>query len=171
MAPDLTPLNIVSAAALDTVPVAMMRAASSFVAGSLDDVDGALAAWAARPPAAAVAVDLIGHSTRDHQLLRIGSSTIDALDLGVLRWFERIARGGVLRQINAVCLRLLGCETALSASGQRTMRLLAAALGMPVYGTCKRISRMHHDEQGFDPRFQHVLVEAAPRRPWLQLAA
>jgi hypothetical protein len=77
----------------------------------------------------------------------------------------------VLRQINAVCLRLLGCETALSASGQRTMRLLAAALGMPVYGTCKRISRMHHDEQGFDPRFQHVLVEAAPRRPWLQLAA
>ena len=171
MAPDLIPLNLVSATALETVPPAMMRAASSFVARSLHDLEPALEDWAARPPAAAVAIDLIGHSTRDHQLLRLGSSTIDALDLGVLRCFERIARSGVLREINAVCLRLIGCETALSASGQRTMRLLAAVLRMPVYGTRRRISRTHHDARGFDPRFQHVLVEAAPRdQPWRQLA-
>ena len=89
-------------------------------------------------------------------------------DLGVRRFFEDVARSGVLREVNAVCLRLIGCETARSPSGQRTLRLLAALLAMPVYGTRKRISRMHNTQAGFDPRFQHVLVEVAPRRPpWL----
>ena len=110
-----------------------------------------------------MAVDLVGHSTRDHQLLRLGATVIDALDLGVLRFFEGIARSGRLREIGAVCVRLLGCETAMSPSGQRTMRILSATLGVPVYGSRKRLSRTHHTERGFNPVFQHVLVEAAPR--------
>ncbi len=167
---DPTPLNIVSAQALETVPEAMLRAASTFVATSLQDVARALEIQASRPRVASLAIDLVGHSTRDHQLLRLGASTIDALDGTVLRFFERIAGSGILSDVNAVCLRLLGCETAMSPSGQRTMRLLASALRLPVYGTRKRLSRMHHTEIGFDPRFQHVLVEAVQRRtPWRSL--
>jgi hypothetical protein len=163
-----TPLNIVSNRALETIPDAMAHAPSTVIATSLEDVTRALDMQAARPRAAALAINLVGHSTRDHQLLRLGSTTIDMLDLGVRRFFEAIARRGILRDLNAVCLRLLGCETARSPSGQRTMRLLAAVLELPVYGTRKRLSRMHNTELGFDPAFAHVLVEAAPRRaPWL----
>src|ERR1044071_7942522 len=142
-----TPLNIVSNRALETIPEAMARGANTVIAASLHDVTRALEAQAARPR---------------------GATTIDALDLGVRRFFEHLARSGILRDINAVCLRLIGCETALSVSGQRTMRLLAAVLGMPVYGTRKRISRMHNTELGFRPLFEHLLGEAAPRKaPWL----
>ena len=163
-----TPLNIVSNRALETIPDAMAHAGSTVIASSLDDVARALHLQASRPRAAALAVNLVGHSTRDHQLLRLGSTTIDMLDLGVRRFFEAIARRGILRDLDAVCVRLLGCETARSPSGRRTMRLLAAVLDLPVYGTSKRLSRMHNTEFGFDPAFQHVLVEAAPRRaPWL----
>ena len=175
-APSVRPLNIVSVGALETVPDAMLRGPNTFVATSLRDVTRALEAQLATqggaPGVAAVAIDLVGHSTRDHQLLRLGSSVVDALDLTVLRFFERIARSGVLRNIGAACLRLLGCETAMSPSGQRTMRILTSVLGIRVYGSRKRLSRMHHTELGFDPRFQHVLVEAVDRKaPWRQLAA
>jgi hypothetical protein len=115
---------------------------------------------AGRPRAPALAIDRIGHSTRDHQLLRLGATPIDALDRGVLRFFERLAQSGLLRELNTVCLRLLGCETANSPSGRRTLRLLASVLELPVYGAKKRLSRLHHTNHGFDPRFQHVLVEA-----------
>lgn len=163
-----TPLNIVSNRALETIPDAMVRAANTAIAASLDDVVPALQAQAARPRAGALAVDLIGHSTRDHQLLRLGSTTIDLLDLGVRRFFEAIAARGLLRAADAVCVRLIGCETARSASGQRTLRLLAAIIDLPVHGTRARISRMHNTGRGFDPRFHHLLVEVAPRRvPWL----
>jgi len=166
------PLNIVSDRALETIPEGMARAANTFIATSLQDVTRALEVQAARPRVGALTVDLVGHSTRDHQLLRLGSTAIDALDLGVLRFFEGIARSGILRDIHAVCLRLLGCETAMSPSGQRTMRLLTSVLEIPVYGTRKRIGMRHHTELGFDPVFQHVLVEAPQRRaPWQKLAA
>ena len=165
-------INIVSIGALETIPDAMRCAANTFIATSLRDVGRALEVAAARPRAAALAIDLIGHSTRDHQLLRLGASTIDMLDPGVHRFFEDVARSGILRDLHATCLRLLGCETALSPSGQRTMRTLASVLRIPVYGSRKRLSRMHHTERGFHPRFQHVLVEAAQRgSPWLQLVA
>jgi hypothetical protein len=149
----LTPLNIVSAGALETISEPMARAANTFIVTSLPGMTHALEVQAARPRVAALAVDLVGHSTRDHQLLRLGSTTIDALDLGVLRFFERVARSGILCDINAVCLRLLGCETATSPSGQRTMRLLTSVLKIPVYGTRKRIMRTHYTERGFHPLF------------------
>jgi hypothetical protein len=166
-----TSLSIVSVGALETIPEAMLRAERTMVASSLADLVRALEAELARPRAAALAIDLIGHSTRDHQLLRLGATVIDALDLGVLRTFEAIARAGILGELRTVCLRLLGCETARSPSGQRTMRILRTVLGVPVLGSRTRLSRMHHGALGFDPRFQHVLVEAARRdAPWQQLA-
>ena len=164
---DLLPLNIVSARALETVPAAMLRAPTTFVAGSLDDLARALAVQATRPRVAPLAIDLVGHSTRDHQLLRLGATVIDALDLTVLQFFEDLVHAGLLGGVDAACLRLLGCATAVTPSGQRTMRLLTALLGIPVYGSRKRLSCMHHNEHGFDPRFDHVLVEAVQRRtPW-----
>jgi hypothetical protein len=165
------PLNIVSVRALETIPDAMARAPNTFIATSLLDMTRALEVQAAGGCTTAVAVDLVGHSTRDHQLLRLGSTAIDALDRGVLRFFEDVAASGILRDVHAACLRLLGCETAMSPSGLRTMRVLTSVLGIPVYGTRKRISRRHHTALGFDPVFQHVLVEAPDRRaPWRQLA-
>jgi hypothetical protein len=158
--------------AIETVPEAMLRAPTTFIAASQDDLTRALDVQASRPRATALAIDLIGHSTRDHQLLRLGSTVIDALDRTVMRSFEDLARSGVLQDINAVCLRLLGCATAVTPSGQRTMRTLTSLLEIPVYGSRKRLSCMHHNEHGFDPRFGHVLVEAVQRRsPWLQLGA
>ena len=154
-------LNVVSAGALDTISPAMARADNTFVARSLLDLGRALEAAAARPRTGPLAIDLVGHSTRDHQLLRLGSTTIDALDLGVLRWFEAVADSGILRELGAACLRLLGCATAMTPSGRRTIRLLAAVLGIPVYGTRKRISRMHHTDRGFNPQFHHVLVSSS----------
>jgi len=180
LAVHLRPLNIVSVGALETVPDAMLRGRNTFIATSLLDVTRALESSLAALGGerrgerrdAELAIDLVGHSTRDHQLLRLGATVVDALDLTVLRFFESIARSGILQEVGAACLRLLGCETAMSPSGQRTMRMLASALGIRVYGSRKRLSRMHHTELGFDPRFQHVLVEAVERRtPWRQLVA
>lgn len=160
----LTSLNIVSAGALETIPEGMRRASNTVIVASLQDLTHALEVHAAAPRVEALTVDLVGHSTRDHQLLRLGTTTIDALDLGVLRFFEGLARSSALRELNVACVRLLGCETAISGSGQRTLRLLASVLGIPVYGTLKRIRRTHHTERGFNPVFQHILVEASPRR-------
>src|SRR5262249_17392138 len=151
-------LNIVSIGALETISEAMLRAERTVVAGSLRDLLPALEAERARPRAAPLAIDLIGHSTRDHQLPRLGAAVIAAPGLGALRTFEAIARSGILGELRTVCLRLLGCETARSPSGQRTMRILRSALGVPVLGSRTRLSRMHHGALGFDPRFGRVLV-------------
>ena len=149
--------------ALETIPEAMLRAERTVVTTSLDDLVPALEAERARPRVAALAIDLIGHSTHDHRLLRLGATVIDALDLRVLRTFEAIARSGLVGELRTTCLRLLGCETARSPSGQRTMRILRTVVGVPVLGSRTRLSRMHHGALGFDPRFRHVLVEAARR--------
>jgi hypothetical protein len=165
----MTPLHIVSSRALDVVPATMLRAPTTVVAASLHDVTRALTAQAARPPTSPIAIDLVGHSTSAHQLLRLGSTVIDALDLAVFRFFEAIGRSGILRDINAVCLRLLGCETATSPCGVRTMRLLSSVLEIPVYGSRKRLSRTHHTAQGFNPIFRHVLVDATGDVPPAEL--
>jgi len=59
------------------------------------------------------------------------------------------------------CLRLLGCETAVSPGGQRTLRLLARTLRVPVLGSTRPLLKSHYDERGFNPAFAHVLVEAS----------
>ncbi len=66
--------------------------------------------------------------------------------------------------MNAVSLRLLGCETGVSPSGLRTLRLLADILGLPVVGSRKSLSRTHYTATGFNPLFGPVLVVSAPIR-------
>ena len=106
-------------------------------------------------------LDLIGHSTRDHHLLRLGATPIDMLDRQVARFFRSLAADQLLPRLQIVAVRLLGCETAVTDGGQRTLRMLAHALDLPVYGTSVRLLKSHSDAEGFNPAFSHVLVEAS----------
>jgi hypothetical protein len=114
-----------------------------------------------------VTLDLIGHSTREHQLLRLGQTPIDMLQPGVARFFGELAGTGLLPRLNVVAVRLLGCETAVTDAGQRTLRMLARTLRLKVYGTRKPLLKSHSIAGGFDPVFAHLLVEAStvPARP------
>ena len=105
-------------------------------------------------------LDLSGHSTRDHHLLRLGDTPIDMLDRRVAHWFRSLASEQVLQRLEVVAVRLLGCETAVSPAGQRTLRLLSDTLRIPVFGATKPLMKSHYDELGFNPAFAHLLVEA-----------
>ena len=114
-------------------------------------------------------LDLIGHSTREAKLLRLGTTVIDMCKPSVASWFEQLAADAVLDRLGVVAVRLLGCETAATPTSQLTIRLLASVLGMPVYGTRKIVLRSHYTDEGFDSRFTHVLIESTqlpnpPRR-------
>ena len=106
-------------------------------------------------------LDLIGHSTRHHHLLRLGGTPIDMLDPAVAQFFRNLARDGLLGDGKIVALRLLGCETAVSEAGRRTLRMLAQVLGLPVYGTRVPLLKSHSNATGFNAVFNHLLVEAA----------
>jgi hypothetical protein len=112
-------------------------------------------------PAAPMTLDLTGHSTAGHHLLRLGRTPIDMLDPAVARFFRAMAASGVLRRLRISAVRLLGCETAVTDGGQRTMRMLSRTLGMPVYGTLAPLLAGHHDANGFNPAYAHLLVEAS----------
>jgi hypothetical protein len=57
-------------------------------------------------------------------------------------------------------VRLLGCETAVTDAGQRTLRMLSQTLRLPVFGTTKPLLKSHSNSAGFDPAFAHILIEA-----------
>jgi hypothetical protein len=106
-------------------------------------------------------LDLIGHSTRDHHLLRLGQTPIDMLDRSVARFFRALADAHLLERLEIGAVRLLGCETAVTESGQRTLRMLARTLRLPAYGTLKPLLKSHSTSDGFNPAFVHILVEAS----------
>jgi hypothetical protein len=106
-------------------------------------------------------LDLIGHSTRHHHLLRLGGTPIDMLDRGVARFFHALADDTLLERLGVVAVRLLGCETAVTDGGRRTLRMLARTLRLPVYGTLVQLTKSHSTAEGFDPTFAHILVEAS----------
>jgi hypothetical protein len=108
-----------------------------------------------------VTLDLMGHSTRQHHLLRLGGTPIDMLNPLVARFFRQLADARLLPRLRIGAVRLLGCETAVSDAGQRTLRMLAQTLRMPVFGTLRPLLRSHANAGGFNPRFSHVLVEAS----------
>ena len=63
-------------------------------------------------------------------------------------------------QVTAV--RLLGCETAVTDAGQRTLRMLSQTLRLPVFGTRKPLLKSHCTSAGFDPAFAHILTVSRP---------
>ncbi|MEV4510498.1 hypothetical protein AB0K00_16205 [Dactylosporangium sp. NPDC049525] len=125
-------------------------------ASSLSDLRAVLttAAW----PTGPVYLDLIGHSTRGHHLLRIGHTPIDMLDRRVAVFFAGLATDGVLDRRDVVAVRLLGCQTAVTDPARRTLRMLSRTLGLPTYGTLVPLLKSHSDASGLSPRFAHVLA-------------
>jgi hypothetical protein len=113
------------------------------------------------PVAGPVTLDLIGHSTAQHHLLRLGNTAIDMLDRTVAGFFTDLAATGLLPRLGITAVRLLGCETAVTDAGQRTLRLLTATLRVPVYGTSKPLMKSHSDAAGFRSAFSHLLIEAS----------
>jgi hypothetical protein len=107
------------------------------------------------------ALDLSGHSTRDHHLLRLGDTPINMLDATVARFFRGLAETGILSHHGIVAVRLLGCETAVTDAGQRTLRMLWRTVNLPVFGTRKTLFKSHYNNGGFNPTFSHILVEAS----------
>ncbi len=155
-------IHVISADALSVLSEPLLRSARSAVVRSLAEIGPVLEAYAAEPIGPAVHVDLIGHSTRRSRLLQMGGTVVDLHDVRVRNVFEEIARSRVLPRAHAVSLRLLGCETAVSDTGKRTLRLLSDLLGLPVFGTNRRLSRTHYTVEGFNPLFGFALVEGAP---------
>jgi hypothetical protein len=136
---------------------------------SLDDVHAELKAIAASAPQGTRTLDVIGHSTRAHHFLRLGDTAIDMMRPAISRFFENLRDDALLPRIGVIAVRLLGCSTALLPSGQRTIQRLARTLDMPVYGSIKTLMHSHYTPDGFNPKFDHVLVEASqlpnpPRR-------
>jgi hypothetical protein len=153
-------LNIISPDAEGFLVGAEGRCAGRHRAGSLGDLRAVLEQQFDAPVVPRT-LDLIGHSTRDHHLLRLGEDRIDMLDPVVARFFRALAAEQVLTRLGVVAVRLLGCETAVSPTGQRTLRLLAHTLRRPVFGASKTLLKSHYDAHGFDPAFAHVLIEAS----------
>jgi hypothetical protein len=112
-------------------------------------------------PARPITLDLIGHGTRGHRLLRLGQTPIDMLNPHVAGFFATLARDQLLTRLHVTAVRLLGCETAVTDAGQRTLRMLSHALRLPVFGTTKPLFKSHSNSAGFDPAFAHILIEAA----------
>ena len=156
----LPSLNVISpdAEGLFFGPVA--RCANVHRASSLGELRAVLEGrlGAAGPP---VSLDLIGHSTRDHHLLRLGNTAIDMLDPVVARFFRSVADDRLLDRLGVAAVRLLGCETAVAPAGQRTMRMLARTVRLPVFGSVRSLMKSHYDHDGFDPAFARILVEAS----------
>jgi hypothetical protein len=156
----VTSLNVLSP---DVEPVFRGRRArlvGAHHANSLGELRGVLERCLDDAPSP-VTLDLIGHSTRDHHLLRLGQTPIDMLDPQVARFFRELATTRWLERLEVVAVRLLGCETVATDSGRRTLRLLSRTLRLPVFGTTKPVGKNHYNERGFDPEFARILVEAA----------
>jgi hypothetical protein len=127
-------------------------------AGSLVDLRDILERRLDDTPSPAT-LDLIGHSTREHRLLRLGRTPIDMLDPYVARFFGALAETRLLARAEIVSVRLLGCETAVTDAGRRTLRMLSWTLRLPLFGTLKPLLKSHSNAAGFDPVFSHLLVE------------
>lgn len=133
-------------------------------AASLADLRAVLDGRARDAPPGPVTLDLIGHSTRGHRLLRLGRTPVDMLDPVVAGFFRELAGDGTLARNAVTAVRLIGCETAVTDAGQRTMRMLARSIGVPVYGTLVPLLKSHFSADGFDPAFTGVLTVAQSPR-------
>jgi len=111
----------------------------------------------AEEPDGSAFLDLIGHTTRPHRLLRLGGDVIDMFDPAIAAFFAELASSRVLARLDVVGVRLLGCETAATPVGRRTLAQLARTLGVPVLGVRKPLLKSHWSASGFDPAFGHLL--------------
>jgi hypothetical protein len=83
------------------------------------------------------------------------------LDPAVARFFRAQAAADLMSSLGIGAVRLLGCQTAVTDAGQRTIRMLSRALRMPVYGTLVPLLGSHWQADEFNPAFAGLLVEAS----------
>ena len=105
--------------------------------------------------------DLLGHTTADHHLLRLGRTAIDMLDPVVARFFGTLAATGLLPALGIAAVRLLGRETAVTEAGHRTMRMLSSTLRLPVYGTLVPMLDDPWGQGAIEGAFGRLLIEAS----------
>ena len=163
MAPVMRPLNIMSPDAEPVYRGRVERCAEAHRASSLPELQAVLETLQGKAGSLGClrTLDLLGHSTSGHHLLRLGSTPIDMLDPVVARFFRTQAIADLMSSLGIGAVRLLGCETAVTDAGQRTVRMLSRALRMPVFGTLVPLHGSHWRADGFNPAFAHVLVEAS----------
>jgi hypothetical protein len=160
--PGTGPLNIASPDCAEAF-FGADRVVRLWHAASLKDLYEVLHARLDDPPTAGGrTLDLIGHSTREHRLLRLGGTPVDMLDPFVFQFFQAVAAERLLPRLRITAVRLLGCETAVTESGRMTVRLLGKALDLPVYGTLKPLLKSHSTAAGFHPSFEHLLSDCSP---------
>ena len=83
------------------------------------------------------------------------------LDQQVARFFRALDAERLLDRLQIVAVRLLGCQTAVTDAGQRTLRMLSQTLRLPVFGTLRPLLKSHSNAAGFNPAFSHILIEAS----------
>lgn len=115
-------------------------------------------------PSTRKTLDLIGHSSASQSLLELGAWTIDGDDPRVIRFFRGLAGNDVFRRLGIHAIRLLGCETATTKAGRTTIRTLAAATQLEVYGTRTMIGAQQYERSGFSDAYAHVLVSSSDIR-------
>ncbi len=154
----MSSLTVVSPDAESLFFGARPRCVNRRIAGSLGEL-AAILRERLPGPAVPVTLDLLGHSTRDHHLLRLGDTVVDMLNPYVARFFRR--HTDLLYEAGITAIRLLGCETAVTEPGRRTVRMLARTVRVPVFGTRTPLLKSHSDAEGFNPAYAHLLVEAS----------
>lgn len=166
MTPVIRPLTIMSPDAEHVYRRHAARCPSAHRASSLAELRAVLESLRrkAASPERPRSLDLLGHSTSGHHLLRLGSTPVDMLDPVVAGFFRAQATADLMSSLGIGAVRLLGCQTAVTDSGQRTIRMLARALRMPAYGTLVPLHASHWQVDGFNPAFACVLVEASQLR-------
>ena len=87
------------------------------------------------------------------------------LDPQVSAFFRGLAKAGLLPRLQVTAVRPLGCETAVTEAGQRTLCILSQTLRLPVFGTRKPLLKSHSNSVGFDPAFVHILTVCRPPGP------
>ena len=112
----------------------------------LESFLGQLLASTAAP--APKTLDLIGHTIAG-KLLSIGDWVIDASSARVRAYFRELADLEVMTRLGIHSVRLLGCMTAESTSGRRTICTLSEILGIEVFGTRDLIFADHYRDSGF----------------------
>jgi hypothetical protein len=126
--------------------------------GDLEELFGRLLAQRDGATCVPKTLDLIGHSNPGQSLLVLGDWVIDASRTSVTAFFRELLDNDVLPRLGIHSMRLLGCHTADTEDGRKTICELSNILGLEVYGTRHLIYSAHYDRDGFRDDCTHALV-------------
>jgi len=105
-------------------------------------------------------LDLIGHTRTSGALLALGDWVIDVASPTTTAFFRGLADHAVLPRLGVHAVRLLGCNTAITAAGRATIRKLAEVLELEVWGASQLLCSAHWGADGFRREWGFLLAEA-----------